>query len=224
MTGATCELTATPPPSGETGWVLLPRLVRRLVAAAVVAVLLVVAGTAVSIWWTARQDDRPRSDAIVVLGASQFDGEPSSVFKARLQHARALWEDGVAPRVVTVGGSRPGDRTTEAEAGAAFLEERGVDVVAVPEGRNTLESLEAVEALMTEQGWSSAVLVTDPWHSLRSRTMARDQGIDAETSPTRAGPSVRTRGTQVRYLARETAAYLYYRVLGRSGEAGPSAV
>jgi uncharacterized SAM-binding protein YcdF (DUF218 family) len=223
MTGTTRELTVPAPPSHETGTVLL-RLVRRLVAATLVAVLLVVAGTAVSVWWTARQDDRPRSDAIVVLGASQFDGRPSSVFKARLQHARALWEDGVAPRVVTVGGSRPGDRTTEAEAGAAFLEERGVDVVAVPEGRNTLESLEAVEALMTEHGWSSAVLVTDPWHSLRSRTMARDQGIDAETSPTRAGPSVRTRGTQVRYIARETAAYLYYRVLGRSGESGPSAV
>ena len=224
MTGTTRELTVSARPSGETGRVLLLRLVRRLVAALVVAVLLVVAGTAVSIWWTARQDDRPRSDAIIVLGASQFDGRPSSVFKARLQHARALWEDGVAPRVVTVGGSRPGDRTTEAEAGAAFLEDRGVDVVAVPEGRNTLESLEAVEGLMTEQGWSSAVLVTDPWHSLRSRTMARDQGIDAETSPTRAGPSVRTRGTQLRYIARETAAYLYYRVLGRSGEAGPSAV
>lgn len=224
MTGTTRELTVPARPSRETGGVLLLRLVRRLVAVAVAAVLLTVAGTAVSIWWTARQDDRPRSDAIVVLGASQFDGEPSSVFKARLQHARVLWEDGVAPRVVTVGGSRPGDRTTEAEAGAAFLEERGVDAVAVPEGRNTLESLEAVEALMAEQGWSSAVLVTDPWHSLRSRTMARDQGIEAETSPTRAGPSVRTRGTQVRYIARETAAYLYYRLLGRSGAAGPSAV
>ena len=224
MTGTTRELTVVARPSHETGTVLLLRFARRLVAALVVAVLLVVACTAVSVWWTARQDDRPVSDAIVVLGASQFDGRPSSVFKARLQHARALWEDGVAPRVVTVGGSRPGDRTTEAEAGAAFLEERGVDVVAVPEGRNTLESLEAVEDLMTEQGWSSAVLVTDPWHSLRSRTMARDQGIDAETSPTRAGPSVRTRGTQLRYIARETAAYLYYRVLGRSGEAGPSAV
>ena len=224
MTGTTLEHTPGPRGSRETGRVLLLRVARRLVAVVVVAVLLVVGGTAASIWWTARQDDRPTSDAIVVLGASQFDGRPSSVFKARLQHARALFEDGVAPRVVTVGGSRPGDRTTEAEAGAAFLEERGVDVVAVPEGRNTLESMEAVEALMTEQGWRTAVVVTDPWHSLRSRTMARDQGIDAQTSPTRAGPSVRTRGTQVRYIARETAAYLYYRVLGRSGEAGPSAV
>ena len=188
------------------------------------SVLVVVLGTATSVWWVARQDDRPRSDVIIVLGASQFDGRPSSVLAARLQHARALFADGVAPRVMTVGGGAPGDRTTEAAAGKAFLEQRDVTAVAVPEGRNTLVSLEAAEAYMAAHGWHSAVLVTDPWHSLRSRTMARDQGIDAQTSPTRTGPSVRTRGTQLRYIARETAAYLYYRLLGRSGEAGPGAL
>lgn len=200
------------------------RWVRRLVSLAVLAVVAVLLVTATSIWWTARQDDRPRSDVILVLGASQFDGRPSSVFKARLQHARALYEEDVAPRVVTVGGGQPGDRTTEAQAGAAFLRERDVEVVAVPEGRDTLQSVRAVEELMTENGWETAVVVTDPWHSLRARTMARDVGIDAETSPTRAGPSVRTRGTQLRYIARETLAYLYYKALGRSGESGPDAV
>ena len=204
---------------------LLPlRLLWRLVSLLVLAVLLVVGGTAASVWWTARQDDRPTSDAIVVLGAAQFDGRPSSVFKARLQHARALYEDGVAPRVITVGGSREGDRTTEAEAGAAFLRARDVEAVPVPEGRNTLQSVQAVEELMQEQGWETAVLVTDPWHSLRARRMARDAGIAAQTSPTRSGPSVRTRDTQIRYIVRETLAYLYYRALGKSGESGPSAV
>ena len=200
------------------------RWARRLLSLLVLAVLVVLVGTASSIWWVARQDDRPQSDAIIVLGASQFDGRPSSVFKARLQHARALYEDDVAPRVITVGGGAPGDRTTEAEAGAEFLRARDVEVVAVAEGRNTLESLRAVEELMAEQGWDTAVVVTDPWHSLRSRSLARDVGIDAETSPTRAGPSVRTRGTQLRYIGRETLAYLYYKALGRSGESGPSAV
>ncbi len=200
------------------------RWARRLVSLLALTVLLVLGTTAVSVWWVARQDDRPRSDAIIVLGASQFDGRPSSVFKARLQHARALYDAGVAPRVITVGGGAPGDRTTEADAGAAFLRERDVEAVAVPEGRNTLQSLEAAERLMQARGWETAVLVTDPWHSLRSRTMARDKGIDADTSPTRAGPSVRTRGTQARYIARETLAYLYYKALGRSGEAGPRAV
>ena len=201
------------------------RWARRLVTALVLGVLVVLLGTAASVWWTARQDDRPDSDVIVVLGAAQFDGRPSSVFKARLQHARALYEDGVAPRVLTVGGGAPGDRTTEAEAGAAFLRERDVDVQAVPEGRNTLQSMQAVHEVMQQEGLETAVLVTDPWHSLRTRTMARDSGIvDAQTSPTRAGPSVRPRGTQARYIARETLAYLYYKALGKSGESGPSAV
>ena len=204
---------------------LLPfRVVRRLVLAVVLALLLVVVGTAVEVWWVARDDSRPRSDAIVVLGASQFDGRPSTVFRARLQHARALFEEGVAPRVVTLGGGAPGDRFTEAEAGARFLQERGVRTVAIGEGRNTLQSLEALEAEFTRRGWRTAVLVTDPWHALRSRRMARDLDIDAVTSPTRAGPSVRDRATQARYIARETGAYLYYRVFRRSSEAGPSAV
>ena len=201
------------------------RWVRRLVALAVVSVLFVFGGTAASVWWVARQDDRPNSDVILVLGAAQYSGRPSSVLEARLEHAKTLYEQGVAPRVVTVGGSQDGDRTTEAEAGARYLQERGVDdVVAVGEGRDTLESLRAVAALFEERGWSSAVIVTDPWHSLRSRTMARDQGIEAQTSPTRAGPSVRTRGTQARYIARESAAFLYYKLFGRSTDAGPQAV
>ncbi len=200
------------------------RWARRVAVLLVLAVLLVVGGTAGSVWWTARQDDRPTSDVIIVLGASQFDGRPSSVFKARLQHARELYKDGVAPRVITVGGGAPGDRTTEAEAGAQFLEERDVEVIAVPQGRNTLESLRAAEELMAERGWETAVLVTDPWHALRARTMARDEGIEAQASPTRTGPSVRTRGTQARYIGRETLAYLYYRALGGSGESGPNAV
>jgi uncharacterized SAM-binding protein YcdF (DUF218 family) len=200
------------------------RWVRRLVSAVVLACLLLVAGTAATVWWVARQDERPVSDAIVVLGASQFDGRPSSVFEARLEHAKALFEQDVAPRVVTVGGGAPGDRTTEAESGARYLEQRGVDALAVPEGRDTLESLRAVDRLFDERGWGSAVLVTDPWHALRSQTMARDLGISAESSPTRAGPSVRTRGTQVRYILRETAALLYYELTSRAGDGISDAV
>ncbi len=203
---------------------LLPKALR-LAGVLVLAVLVLVGGTAAKVWWVARQDDRPRSDVIVVLGASQFDGRPSSVFEARLEHAKTLYDAGVAPRVVTVGGSAPGDRFTEAAAGKTYLQGRGVrDVVAVGEGRDTLQSLRAVDRTMTARGWRSAVLVTDPWHSLRARRMATDLGIAAQTSPTRRGPSVRTRGTELRYIARETAAYLYYRAFGRSSEGGPRAV
>jgi uncharacterized SAM-binding protein YcdF (DUF218 family) len=200
------------------------RLVRRFVLAVVLAVLLVVLGTATRVWWVARGDAHPRSDAIVVLGASQFDGRPSTVFRARLQHAKELFDDGVAPRVVTLGGGAPGDRFTEAAAGARFLTDRGVTAVAVGRGRNTLQSLQALDEEFARRGWKSAVLVTDPWHALRSRRMASDLGIDAASSPSRTGPAVRNRSTELRYIGRETAAYLYYRLFHRSSEAGPRAV
>ena len=204
---------------------LFSKTVRRVLAALVIVPALVFLGTAARVWWVARQDSHPRSDAIVVLGASQFDGRPSKVFQFRLDHALELWKEGVAPIIVTVGGGRPGDRFTEAVAGQRYLESHGAtDVLAVPVGKNTLESLKAVDAAFTKRGWHSAVIVTDPWHSLRSRRMAQDLGIDAHTSPTRSGPAVRTRGTEARYIVRETTAYLYYRLFHRSSEAGPHAV
>ncbi len=200
-------------------------VVRRAVVALVLVAMLVVGGTAASVWYVARGDARPVSDVILVLGAAQYSGKPSSVLEARLEQAKKLFDQGVAPRVVTVGGSQAGDRTTEAEAGADYLRDRGVDeVVAVEEGIDTLTSLQAAAVLLDKRGWDTVVLVTDPWHSLRSRTMAGDVGIDAVTSPTRAGPSVRTRKVQARYVARETAAILYYKVFGRSSDAGPQAV
>lgn len=205
---------------GHPGDVLLLLRPVRLALALVVLLPVLVGGvTAGRVWWTARQDSRPVSDAIVVLGASQYDGRPSSVFEARLRHAADLFEQGVAPRVITVGGSQPGDRFTEAAAGEEFLVAEGVPrkrVLAVGEGSDTLESLEAYERVAEERGWGSAVLVTDPWHSLRARTMARDLGVAAESSPTRSGPIVQTRATQLRYIARETAALLLYELTGHS--------
>ena len=199
-------------------------LLSRLVLAAVMAGLLLVVATAGAIWWTARQDQRPSSDAIVVLGSAQYDGVPSSIFEARLEHALALFEDGVAPVVVTVGGKADGDRYTEAEAGARYLTDAGVPgeaLLPVPEGVDTLESMRAVAGVFEEQGWSTAVVVTDPWHAMRTDRMAEDAGIDADTSPTRQGPAVYSRTTQFRYILRETAAYLLYRATGESIAGAP---
>ena len=196
----------------------------RVFGAVVLAALLLVASTAAAIWWTARQDARPASDAIVVLGSAQYNGVPSSIFAARLEHALSLWEDGVAPVVVTVGGKAAGDQFTEAEAGRDYLAAAGVptdSLLAVPEGVDTLESMRAVGAAFAERGWSRAVLDTDPWHAMRAERMAEDAGMTAESSPTRQGPAVQTRATQFRYILRETAAYLLYRVTGESVAGAP---
>lgn len=206
---------------------ILLRLAAKTVAAVVTIALLVLALTAGRVWWTARQDDRRVSDAIVVLGAAQFDGRPSSVFTARLVHARNLWRDDVAPRIITVGGNREGDRFTEAAAGKKWLTENGVParrIVAVPTGRDTLSSVTAVHKSMQRRGWSTAVVVTDPWHALRTGSMASDRGIEAVLSPTRRGPAVRQRSTEIRYIGRETLAYIYWKVFHRSADSGPNAV
>ena len=214
-------------PSGGSRVLLLVRIAVKTVAAVALLVVLVLVATAGRVWWVARQDDTRTSDVIVVLGAAQFDGRPSSVFTARLVHARDLWQGDVAPRIITVGGNREGDRFTEASAGKKWLTEHGVragKVVAVGTGNDTLQSLDAVQKTMQRRGWSTAVVVTDPWHALRTRAMASDQGIDAVMSPTRQGPAVRQRSTEIRYIARETLAYLYYKVFKRSADSGPNAV
>ena len=196
----------------------------RVVGALVLAVFLLVVSTATAIWWTARQDARPTSDAIVVLGSAQYNGVPSSIFEARLEHALALYEADVAPVIVTVGGKADGDQFTEAESDRAYLAEAGVPedgLLAVEEGVDTLESMRAVATAFDGRGWSSAVLVTDPWHALRAERMAEDTGITADSSPTRQGPAVQTRTTQFRYILRETAAYLLYRATGEGVAGAP---
>jgi uncharacterized SAM-binding protein YcdF (DUF218 family) len=195
-----------------------------VIVAAVLASVLVVVSTALAIWWTARQDSRPSSDAIVVLGSAQYNGVPSSIFAARLEHAIKLYKARVAPVIVTVGGKETGDRFTEAEAGRDYLAKAGIpttSLLAVPQGVDTLESMKAVSAAFARHGWHRGVLVTDPWHAMRAERMAQDAGMDAVSSPTRQGPSVQTRATQFRYILRETAAYLLYRATGTSVAGAP---
>ncbi len=187
----------------------------RLALGAVVMVLVVIGGTAFRVWQVARDDNRAPADAMLVLGAAQYDGTPSSVFAARLEHARALYTEGVAPKVITVGGKQPGDEFTEAAAGRNYLIKEGVPasaIIPVEEGSDTLLSIKAVAQTMRAQNMHSLILVSDPWHSLRTKTMAEEQGIDARTSPTRQGPAVTTRASQVHGIVRETGALLYYRL------------
>ncbi|MGH3761787.1 YdcF family protein [Actinophytocola sp.] len=197
------------------------RLARRLLVGVVLVGALVVGGTGFRVWQVARDDDRTQADVVLVLGAAQYGGTPSKVLEARLEHAKDLYDEGVAEHILTTGGSRPGDEYTEAEASAIWLEENGVPrdaVVDVPRGSDTLGSLRAAAREAADRGWRTAVIVSDPWHSLRARTMAGDVGLDAWASPTHSGPIVQTRQTQIRYILYETAALLYYRTTKASAD------
>jgi uncharacterized SAM-binding protein YcdF (DUF218 family) len=187
-----------------------------LVVLGAVGVLLAVA---VSVWRAAHTDEarrQSRVQVIAVLGAAQYNGRPSATFQGRLQHAETLYERGFAARVLVLGGKRPGDRTTEAAAGRQWLLDKGLPadaVVAVPEGSTTLESLRAAAKYLRDQGLRSVLLVSDPWHNLRIRKMARDLGLDAYVSATWHS-AARSHWTRLSGYTRETFAYLDYRLRG----------
>lgn len=134
---------------------------------------------------SARSYDTDRTDAIAVLGASQYWGTPSPVFENRLDHAAELWDQGIAPVIITVGGKIDGDITTEAEAGRNYLIERGVpadQVIAVPGGSDTVESIEMVRDVLVARDADSVTLVSDRVHLARSKAVARALGFDAYVS------------------------------------------
>jgi uncharacterized SAM-binding protein YcdF (DUF218 family) len=167
-----------------------PRGLRRALLAGGLVVLAIVGYYLVSlyqVWSTGRSDQARPVDAIVVMGAAQYDGDPSPQLAARLDHVAELWPQGLAPLVVVTGGNQPGDRFTEAEASANYLVERGVPADAIVQettGRDTYESLQGAADLLAERGLSRVLIVTDPYHSLRSRLTAEDVGLTAYVSPT----------------------------------------
>ena len=155
-------------------------------------------------------DDRDQVDAIVVLGAAQYDGDPSPVFAGRLDHAFELWSEGVAPMIVTTGSNQEGDRFTEGFAGFEYLRFAGVpedDLLVITDGSSTWEQLAATARQLRQRGLGSVVLVSDPYHALRLTQIADEVGLDASVSSTDGSTSVRN-------LARETAAVSLGRVLG----------
>ena len=186
-------------------------------------------GTAARVWWFARQDDHRVSDAIVVLGAAQFNGRPSSVFTARLVHARDLYKRKVAPRIITVGGNQAGDRFTEASPGKAWLTQHGVPaarIVAVGTGSDTLTSLRAVEQRMQQRRLVDrrdrhrpVALVAGPRDGHRPGHRRRDVA-----RPGRGRPCGNA-STEIRYIARETAGLpLLQGVQAAAADSGPNAV
>lgn len=145
----------------------------------------------VQVWMAARRDDARASDAIIVLGAAEFDGRPSKILAARLDHAIDLYRRRIAPVVVVTGGKQPADRFTEASVGASYLHDHDVPESAIlreTTGRTSWQSVEAAARFLKERNRTSVVLVSDPYHSARIEDLAHDAGLKAATSPTRTSP------------------------------------
>jgi vancomycin permeability regulator SanA len=192
------------------------------VSAAALFLLLALGLTAwsgLTVWHAAHHDDASQvehADAIVVLGAAQYDGTPSPVFEGRLDHALLLYQQGRSSHVFVLGSKQPADRTTEAAAGTAWLVAHGVPSSAVepiPVGHTSWESLKAAAATMKRDGMRTAFLVSDPWHNARIKKMADDLGLDGYDSATWTS-AYDTQGSRLGGYIRETFAYLEYRLFG----------
>jgi len=200
------------------------RRTRRLTDLAVVAVVAAVATAGVAayatyrVWAQGYTDEARPADAIVVLGAAQWDGVPSPVFRSRIDHAVALWKRGVAPWFVVTGGSAEGDNSTEAAAARAYAVSRGVPVERIMgenRAHSTLGSMRALRQLFTEQGIHSAVFVSDRGHMLRVIRLATDLGIEAYGSPAEDSPSDATFTARARATLHELGALGWYLLFGR---------
>jgi len=189
---------------------LTVRRVRRAVLIGAVIVGGYVGLTFLQVLQASGEDSRHSADAIVVLGAAQYDGEPSPVLARRLDHAFELWEAGVADIVVTTGSNQPGDRFTEGYAGLEYLLFAGIpedQIFAVTDGDSSWEQLAATARVLRARDLESVILVSDPYHALRLRQIADQVGLDASVSSTDGGSSIRQ-------LLRETAGVSLGRILG----------
>lgn len=145
----------------------------------------------VQVWSRGNDDEARKVDAIVVLGAAQYNGRPSPQLAARLDHAADLYASGDARFVVVTGGKLAGDRFTEAQASGIYLAKKGVPTSAIIEvgvGHNTYESMVAVQSKLHAQQLQTVLIVTDPYHTLRSELIAQGLGLQTFVSPTRTSP------------------------------------
>lgn len=167
--------------------------------------------TYVQVWLASGADDSQEgADAAVVLGAAQYDGEPSPVLAARLDRAFALYEAELVALIVTTGANQPGDRFTQGYAGYDYLREKGVpdeNLVVITDGASTYEELAATAVQASHYGITTVLLVSDQYHSFRLRQIAEEVGLDAALAPT-AGSVRLTR------MGRETLAAGLGRIFG----------
>jgi uncharacterized SAM-binding protein YcdF (DUF218 family) len=210
---ATAEVSTTSPagpPGGRARRWTPGRILVRVGVVAVAGLLIYIAVTFAQVWALSRRDEARPSEAIVVLGAAQYDCAPSPVLQQRLDHALELYRGDTAPVIVVTGGKQAGDRCTEAAASADYLRGEGVpdgDLLLETQGRNTWESLAASATILNDRGMTDVVLVTDGYHALRVRAIADELGLDAVVSPTGGGATAAE-------LVKETGAVAVGRILG----------
>jgi uncharacterized SAM-binding protein YcdF (DUF218 family) len=163
----------------------------RVACAVVIAMALYVGLTFITVFTVGHTDKGLKADAVVVLGAAQYDGTPSPLLESRLQHALDLFNEKRVVFIAVTGGKRPGDRFTEAAASQRWLTDRGVPeslIILEDTGQSTWESLYNLAQVLSSRDISMVLVSTDRWHMQRSVLTLREFGVHAEPSATSTSP------------------------------------
>ena len=179
-------------------------------------ILLLVIGlygvTSVAIWKYSHKDERQNADVIIVLGDGRSSDGVSPVFRERLNQSITLYKEGYADKILVTGGLGEGSYLSDAYVAGMYLLDQGIpqeDILLEEESEQTITNLVNAKKLMDENGFSSAIIVSDPLHMMRSMLIAKDEGITAYSSPT---PSTKYTGYQSRldFLIRESTLFIGY--------------
>ena len=165
------------------------------------------------IYRAARRDEARSADVIVVLGAAKYHARPSPIFRARLEHALSLYRRGLAPRILTTGGSGGDPQFTEADIGRAWLVTNNVPseaIIVEPEAESTAQSTAAIAEIMRRMNLGSAIIVSDGYHLYRVKRMLDGFGITAYGSPRPTEP--RSDAHYLWLCARQAVAYLLWSI------------
>lgn len=188
----------------------------RIAFAVAIAMALYVGLTFITVLTVGHTDAGEKADAVVVMGAAQYDGIPSPLLESRLQHALEIYQEGRVSFIAVTGGKMPGDRFTEAATSRRWLTDRGVPAAAIfgeDKGRSTWESLDYLAAVLQTRGVSNVLVSTDHWHMQRCVLSLRELGIHAEPSATSTSPLQGTKRAWGKY-AKETVGVAVGRIIG----------
>ena len=190
------------------------RLVLRLLMLVVVGLIVYFLVSLVQVWLTSRHYDPKAAQAIFVMGAAQYHGLPSPDLRARLNQAVILYKQGYAPLVAVTGNKEKGDTFTEAQAGASYLESRGVPAAAIVEGGgdDSWRNLSDAAPLLKARGVTTVLVVTDPFNEDRSMAIASSLGFTPYPTPAQSSPISGT--STIPYFMKEAVGVGFGRIIG----------
>jgi uncharacterized SAM-binding protein YcdF (DUF218 family) len=190
------------------------RLALKIFGLVVTLILVYFGVTLVQVWLTSRHYDPHPAQAVLVMGAAQYNGVPSPDLQARLDEALILFNDGDAKLIMVTGSKEKGDLYTEAEAGASYLESKGVpsDDILEAGGNDSYRNISDAAPLLKARRATTVLVTTDPFHEDRSMAICSELGLNPSPTPTKTSPI--TGWSTVPYFLKEAVGVGLGRIVG----------